>query len=77
LLSGSERRVMTLLRIAGVRRELAAGLLAGIGDLLGVTDPGRAISSFDSMGEAEVESARSWLSADTAYRAAATWLEGR
>ena len=29
------------------------------------------------MGEAEVESARSWLSADPAYRTAATWLEGR
>jgi hypothetical protein len=77
LLSASERRVMTLLRIAGVRRELAAGLLAGIGDLLGVTDPGRAIATFDSMGEAEVENARSWLSADPAYRTAATWLEGR
>jgi hypothetical protein len=77
LMSASEQRVMTLLRIAGVRRELAAGLLAGIGDLLGVTDPGRAIKSFDNMGESEVEDARSWLSADSAYRSAVTWLEGR
>jgi len=60
-----------------VRRELAAGLLAGIGDLLGVIDPGRAIATFDSMGEAEVEAARNWLSADPAYRTAAAWLEGR
>lgn len=77
LMSASEQRVMTLLRIAGVRRELAAGLLAGIGDLLGVTDPGRAIQSFDNMGESEVEDARSWLSADSAYRTAVSWLEGR
>jgi len=77
LLSASERRVMILLRIAGVRRELAAGLLAGIGDLLGVTDPGRAIASFDSMSLAEVEDARSWLSADAAYRAAVTRIENR
>src|SRR5262249_49368461 len=51
LLSSSERRVMTLFRIAGVRRELAARLLAGIGDLLGVGDPGSAISTFDAMTE--------------------------
>jgi hypothetical protein len=77
LLSGSERRVMTLLRIADVRRELAAGLLAGIGDLLGVTDPGRAIGAFDSMSGAEIEDARSWLTADGAYRAAVARLENR
>lgn len=75
LLSASERRVMTLFRIAGVRRELAARLLAGIGDLLGVTDPGSAISTFDAMGDTEVEDARAWLSADPAYRAAVARLE--
>jgi hypothetical protein len=42
-----------------------------------VTDPGRAIQSFDNMGELEVEDARSWLSADSAYRSAVTWLETR
>ncbi len=77
LMSASEQRVMILLRIAGVRRELAAGLLAGIGDLLGVTDPGRAIKSFDDMGDAEIDSARSWLSADAAYRSAVGRLERR
>jgi len=75
LLSASERRVMTLFRIAGVRRELAARLLAGIGDLLGVSDPGSAISTFDAMGESEIEDARSWLSADSAYRSAVARLE--
>ena len=75
LLSGSERRVMTLLRVAGVRRELAARLLAGIGDLLGVSDPGRAIATFDGMSTDEVESARDWLAADVGYRAAVARLE--
>ena len=59
-----------MFRIAGVRRELAARLLAGIGDLLGVTDPGSAIATFDGLTEAEVEDARSWLAADAAYRSA-------
>jgi hypothetical protein len=45
--------------------------------LLGVTDPGRAIKSFDNMGEAEVEDARNWLSADAVFRSAVTWLETR
>jgi len=75
LLSGSERRVMTLLRVAGVRRELAARLLAGIGDLLGVSDPGRAIATFDGMSTDEVESARNWLASDVGYRAAVARLE--
>jgi hypothetical protein len=75
LLSASERRVMTLFRVAEVRRELAARLLAGIGDLLGVTDPGSAIATFDAMTESEVEDARNWLGADMAYRSAVVRLE--
>ena len=77
LLSASERRVMTLLRLAGVRRELAAGLLAGIGDLLGLADPGGAIAAFDGLGDAELEDARSWLASDPAYRYAVGTLEYR
>jgi hypothetical protein len=75
LLSQSERRVMALFRIAGVRRELAARLLAGIGDLLGIADPGSAIATFDGMTQTEVEDARGWLSADLAYRSAVARLE--
>lgn len=70
LLSASELRVMTLFRVAGIRRELAARLLAGIGDLLGVADPGSAIATFDGLSETEVEDAQSWLSADASYRSA-------
>ncbi|HJU77104.1 MAG TPA: DUF2336 domain-containing protein [Sphingomicrobium sp.] len=70
LLSGDDVRVMALMRISGVRREVAASLLAGVGDLLGIGDPGRAIAAFDRMSDAQVEEARSWLGSDPAYRAA-------
>ena len=70
LLSGNSREVMTLLRVAGASRELTAGLLAGIGDLLGIADPGGAISLFDSMTPDQVQAASIWLGAAPAYRRA-------
>jgi hypothetical protein len=77
LLSGNDSRVMAVLRIADLRRESVASLLAGIGDLLFIGDPGRAITTFDKLGDAEVESARRWLNADPAYRAAVGTLGDR
>ena len=74
LLSGDERRAMTMLRTAGASREVAARLLAGIGDLLGVADPGRAIDAFDRLVEEEVAEARTWLTTDAAYREAVSAL---
>ncbi len=70
LLSGDARTVMALFRAAAVSRDLAAGLLAGIGDLLGIADAGDAISLFDAMAPSDVDAARSWLATDPAYRAA-------
>ena len=70
LLSGKPKYVMALLRSAGMSRELSAGLLAGVGDLLGIDEVGDAIASFDQLTDAEVESARSWLTTDPGYRAA-------
>ena len=68
LLSGSDRRAMAVLRAAGVTRQVAASLLAGVGDLLGIADPGRAIDAFDRFSEAEVEDALTWLTTDPAYQ---------
>lgn len=68
LLSGSERRAMAVLRTAGVTRQVAASLLAGVGDLLGIADPGKAIDAFDRFSDAEIEDARIWLTTDPAYR---------
>ena len=76
LLSGEQRRVMTMLRAASVSRQVAARLLAGIGDLLGIADPGRAIDAFDGLDEAQVEDARTWLTSNKAYRDAVAALGG-
>lgn len=70
LLSGDAGQVMALLRAAGTSREFSAGLLAGIGDLLGVTDAGAAIRIFDTLTDDEVQSARCWLMTSAAYRTA-------
>lgn len=70
LLSGEARHVMALLRAAGFSRDVAAGLLAGIGDLLGIDDAATAIDLFDGMSDGEVETERSWLTTAPAYRAA-------
>ena len=68
---------MALLRIAGFSRELSAGLLAGVGDLLGIADPGAAIGVYDAMAGDQLDAARSWLTAAPAYRAALEALGGR
>ena len=70
LLSADLRRIMALLRAAGASRELAAGLLAAIGDLLGIADPGEAIGLFDRMTGEQVNAERAWLSTAPDYRTA-------
>ena len=70
LLSGDAPRLMALLCVAGASRGLSAGLLGGIGDLLGISEAGEAIALFDRMTEDEVSAARSWLITAPAYRAA-------
>ena len=70
LLSGDATHVMGLLRMAGMSRTLSAGLLAGIGDLLGIADAGAAIGAFDRMTDLEVQAARSWLLTAPGYRTA-------
>src|SRR6185369_9194639 len=70
LLSGDAEHVMGLLRAAGMSRELSAGLLGGIGDLLGIADAGAAIATFDRMTDAEAQTSRAWLVTTPAYRAA-------
>ena len=70
LLSGRTQQLMALLRVAGFSRELSAGLLASLGDLLDIDDPGAAIGVFDAMSADEVRAAASWISAPPRYRAA-------
>jgi hypothetical protein len=70
LLSGEARQIIALFRMANLSRALTAGLLAGIGDLLGIVDAGAAITIFDRLSSVEAQSARSWLLAAPDYRAA-------
>jgi hypothetical protein len=70
LLSGEAGHVMALLRMAGMSRELSAGLLAGIGDLLGISDAGAAIGLFDRISDEQAQAARSWLVTASGFRAA-------
>jgi hypothetical protein len=70
LLSGEASHVMALLRVAGASRQLSAGLLGGIGDLLGIADAGEAIGLFDRMTDEQVQTARCWLVSAPGYRAA-------
>lgn len=74
LLSSDAQRVMALLRMSGFSRELSAGLLASIGDLLGIADPGAAIDLFERMSGDQVEAARTWLASPEAYRSAVNAL---
>ncbi len=70
LLSGDAKRIVGLLRAAGATRELAAGLLASLADLLGIRDPGDAIDRFDSMTAEECAAVLAWLSTSPLYRSA-------
>jgi hypothetical protein len=77
LLSGEAGRLMALLRLAGFSRDLSAGVLASVGDLLGIDDPGAAIGVFDAMTAEEVKAAASWLAAPADYRSALHALGSR
>lgn len=77
LLSGDSRRVMALLRMGRLSRESTAGLLAGVGDLIGIRDPGSALSEYDALTDDEVANSRNWISADALYRRAASALGER
>lgn len=70
LLSGNPLQAMALLRMGGMTRAFGAGLLAAVGDLLGLADPGAAIGVFDTLSAEEVHDAAAWLRAAPAYRSA-------
>lgn len=75
LLSGEPGAIIDLVRMAGMSRAFCAGLLGGIGDLLGVDDAGAAIARFESMTGAQADAARAWLLTSPSYRAALDRLE--
>ncbi len=77
LLSGDTGRVIALMKVSGCSRMLAAGLLAGVGDLIGIDDAGAAIALFDSMPDSAVASAHAWLGTSGEYRDALAALDNQ
>ena len=77
LLSGDPAAVVTLLRMARITRPVAAGILAAIGDLLGIHDPAAALADFAATKDPEVEEAHVLVTSDPAYRSALALLEPR
>jgi hypothetical protein len=75
LLSANSGRLTLFLRAAGSSRALAAGLLAALGDLLGVGDAGAAIDRFGRISDDAAAAARARLASAPAYRAALSALE--
>lgn len=70
LLCGIDRAIVALFRMAGLKRPVAAGILATAGDLLGVVDPGGAMKQFDNSTAAEIEAHYRLLTSPVSYRLA-------
>ncbi|MEO5773116.1 MAG: hypothetical protein ABIQ32_03225 [Sphingomicrobium sp.] len=68
LFSGESRRIMLLLRLARVSREVAGHLFALLGDLLGLGADLHALAIFDSFTEERLAIARSWLGLDLNFK---------
>jgi hypothetical protein len=76
LADGDDGRLVLLLRLAGVSRDFAARLLALLGDLVGIADPGAEIARFDALDQVQARTVREWLQLDLSYRAALRALGG-
>ena len=76
LLSGDPESIIMLLRLAKIPRPIAAGLVAAIGDLLGIDDPADLMRGFDTLDNVALEQARELLLSDSVYRSALAALGG-
>jgi hypothetical protein len=70
-LTGGGTGLALLLRLANLSRDVAGEVIAGVAQ----TDAEAAIGAFDQFDEAQVESARTWLRLNPAYRSAIGALE--
>ena len=70
LLSGDPARLVAVLRLAELSRQVSAAFLASLGDLIGIEDAGAAIEKFDAVKPEDLQATANWLSAPAAYRAA-------
>lgn len=73
--SGGPGKLASLLRLAGLQRDLAGEVVAALAEIVG-SDPEREIQAFDSLSEGEIENSRSWLRLNPIYRDAIGALGG-
>jgi hypothetical protein len=74
LLSGDPASIIMILRMAKLSRPVAAGILAAIGDILGVQDPAGALAEFAALKDKDLAEAHVLLTSDPAYRSALAQL---
>ena len=74
LLSGDPASIIMLLRMAKLTRQVAAGILAAIGDILGVQDAAAALAEFAELKDEDVAEAHVLLTSDPSYRSALAQL---
>ncbi|MFP5329509.1 MAG: DUF2336 domain-containing protein [Alphaproteobacteria bacterium] len=74
-LSGGPGKLALLLRLAGLRRDLAGELVATLAEIVG-SDAESEIQAFDSLTDCEIEDSRSWLRLNPVYRDAIGALGG-
>ncbi|MEO7277264.1 MAG: DUF2336 domain-containing protein [Sphingomicrobium sp.] len=77
LLCGDSEQLIMFFRSAGASRQLSAGILAAVGDLIGIADPGSALDRFDRIGDQQAAAGQARLASPPAYRRALAALEGR
>ena len=65
-------RLIAVLRLAELSRQLSAALLASVGDLFGIEDRGRRDRTLRCRDRREIQAAASWLASPARYRAA--WI---
>ena len=70
LMSCDPRRVMMILRLANVPKQLAAQLLAAVGDLIGLGLDAQNLDAFDAVSAEAQSAARDWLQLDPSFQSA-------
>ncbi|QIK79766.1 DUF2336 domain-containing protein [Sphingomonas piscis] len=74
LTSCQNRRVLMLLRIAGVSRSVAATFLAQIGDLVGLPSAAASLEHFESWSDEQLHGVRTWWQLDDGFQRALSKL---
>jgi len=70
LMSGDSRRLMALLRLAGLSRAGAAHLIGTLGDLIGIAADIHSMDAFEALTAEQLDAIRGWLQLDFGFQSA-------